>query len=39
MDQGYIEAYQDRDYNQVNMVNSDNEVNVIVPQFNDSEPI
>ncbi|XP_050876724.1 uncharacterized protein LOC127080448 [Lathyrus oleraceus] len=39
MDQGYIEAYRDRDYNQVNMVNSDNEVNVIVPQFNDSEPI
>lgn len=39
MDQGYIEAYQARDYNQVNMVNSDSEVNVIVPQFNDSEPI
>ncbi|XP_050890777.1 uncharacterized protein LOC127096223 [Lathyrus oleraceus] len=39
MDQGYIEAYRDRDYNQVNMVNTDNEVNVIVPQFNDSEPI
>ncbi|XP_050909412.1 uncharacterized protein LOC127123212 [Lathyrus oleraceus] len=39
MDQGYIEAYRDRDYNKVNMVNSDNEVNVIVPQFNDFEPI
>ncbi|XP_050908676.1 uncharacterized protein LOC127122378 [Lathyrus oleraceus] len=39
MVQGYIVAYQARDYNQVNMVNSDNEVNVIVPQFNDSEPI
>ncbi|XP_050891028.1 uncharacterized protein LOC127096507 [Lathyrus oleraceus] len=39
MDQGYIEAYQARDYNQVNMVNSDSEVNVIVPQFNDSKPI
>ncbi|XP_050918894.1 uncharacterized protein LOC127136374 [Lathyrus oleraceus] len=39
MDQGYIVPYQARDYNQVNMVNSDNEVNVIVPQFNDSEPI
>ncbi|XP_050895728.1 uncharacterized protein LOC127102400 [Lathyrus oleraceus] len=39
MDQGYIEAYRDIDYNQVNMVNSDNEVNVIVPQFNNSEPI
>ncbi|XP_050909053.1 uncharacterized protein LOC127122814 [Lathyrus oleraceus] len=39
MDQGYIVAYQAKDYNQVNMVNSDNEVNVIVPQFNDSEPI
>ncbi|KAI5384391.1 hypothetical protein KIW84_071415 [Lathyrus oleraceus] len=38
MDQGYIVAYQGRDYNQVNMVNSDNKVNVIVPQFNDSEP-
>ncbi|XP_050889075.1 uncharacterized protein LOC127094261 [Lathyrus oleraceus] len=39
MDQGYIEAYRDKDYNQVNMVNSDNEVNVIVPQFNESESI
>ncbi|XP_050874922.1 uncharacterized protein LOC127078517 [Lathyrus oleraceus] len=39
MDQGYIVAYRARDYNQVNMVNSDNKVNVIVPQFNDSEPI
>ena len=39
MDQGYIVSYQARDYNQVNMVNSDNKVNVIVPQFNDSEPI
>jgi hypothetical protein len=34
-----IVAYQARDYNQVNMVNSDNKVNVIVPQFNDFEPI
>lgn len=39
MDQGCIVAYQAGDYNLVNMVNSDNEVNVIVPQFNDSEPI
>jgi hypothetical protein len=39
MDQGYIVAYQARDYIKVNMVNSDNEVNFIVPQFNDSEPI
>lgn len=31
MDQGYLVAYQARDYNQVYMVNSDNEVNVIVP--------
>ncbi|XP_050875824.1 uncharacterized protein LOC127079489 [Lathyrus oleraceus] len=39
MDQGYIVDYRARDYNQVNMVNSDNKVNVIVPQFNNFEPI
>lgn len=39
MNQGYIVAYQARDYNQVNMVNSHNEVNVTVPQFNDYEHI
>ncbi|XP_050878529.1 uncharacterized protein LOC127082337 [Lathyrus oleraceus] len=39
MDQGYIVSYKAIDYNKINMVYRDNGMDVITPQFNDSEPI